>query len=133
MFPQCLPQSFSSIQLTIWEQMSFQDFQDGHHGGHPGYWNETNLAIFNLQVTQCLQTSFGSIRLTIREQTWFEDFQDGHCGSHLRYQKGMILAILNLYDAPMPPIVSTQSDLRFGRRCDLKNFNMTAILEIGTE
>ena len=25
----CLPPSFSSIRLTIWEQMSFQDFQNG--------------------------------------------------------------------------------------------------------
>ena len=32
--------------------MSFQDFQAGHHVGHPGYWNGTNLAILNLQVTQ---------------------------------------------------------------------------------
>ena len=31
----CLPPSFSSIQLTIREQMSFQDF-----GGHLGYWNQ---------------------------------------------------------------------------------------------
>ena len=49
--PQCLPPSFSSIRLTILEQMSLQDFQDGHHGGQLGYWNGTYLAILNLQIT----------------------------------------------------------------------------------
>ena len=39
MSPKCLPPSFSSIRLTVREQMS-HDFQDGHHGGHLGYWNE---------------------------------------------------------------------------------------------
>ena len=29
--------------------------------------------------------------------------------------------------------VSAQPDLLFGRRCDLKNFKMAAILDIGTE
>ena len=32
----CLPPSFSLIRLTIREQMSFQDFQAGHHGNHLG-------------------------------------------------------------------------------------------------
>ena len=30
--------------------MSFEEFQDGHPGGHPGYQNGTILAIFNLCV-----------------------------------------------------------------------------------
>ena len=35
----------------------------------------------------------------------------------------MIQAFLNLYVAPMPPIkFLSQSDLRFGKRCRLKNF-----------
>ena len=29
--------------------------------------------------------------------------------------------------------VSAQPDLLFGRRCDLKNFKMASILDIGTE
>ena len=63
----------------------------------------------------------------------FEEVQDG---GHLRYRNGTVIAILNLYVAPMPPIVFAQSDLRFGRRCCLKNFKMAAmvaILDIGTE
>ena len=31
--------------------MSFEEFQDGRHGSHLGYWNGTILAILNLCVT----------------------------------------------------------------------------------
>ena len=41
----------SSIRLAFQEQMWFKDFQDRRHGGHPGYRNETTLAILNLHVT----------------------------------------------------------------------------------
>ena len=32
----------------VWEEMSFEEFQDGHHDGHLGYRNRTILAILNL-------------------------------------------------------------------------------------
>ena len=32
--------------------MSFEEFQDCRHGGHPGYWNRTILAILNHYVAQ---------------------------------------------------------------------------------
>ena len=36
----------------VWEEMLFEEFQDGHHdGGHLGHWNRTILAILNLFVT----------------------------------------------------------------------------------
>ena len=35
----------------VWEEMSFQEFQDGRQGGHPRYRNEMILAILNLCVT----------------------------------------------------------------------------------
>ena len=38
--------------------MSFQAFQDGHHGGHLGYKKEANLAILNLHVTPMPPTKF---------------------------------------------------------------------------
>ena len=44
----CLPSSFGSIQPTVWEEMSFDEFQDGRHGDHLGYQNGTILAILNL-------------------------------------------------------------------------------------
>ena len=35
----------------VWEEMSFEEFQDGRHGGHLGQWNGTILAILNLCIT----------------------------------------------------------------------------------
>ena len=42
--------SLGSIRFTIQEQTWFEDFQDGHRGGHLGYWNVTVLAILKLYV-----------------------------------------------------------------------------------
>ena len=148
----CFPSSFGTIQLTVWEEKSFEQFQDGRK----------ILANLHLYVAPMS----------------FEQFQDGH-GGHLGYHNWTILAILNLYVTVMPPIkcwlnltyglgedvvwrisrwppswiserndfsnseslcrsnashqVLAQSDLRFGRRCRLKNFKMAVILDIGTE
>ena len=33
------PSCFGSIPLTVWEEMSFEEFQDDRHGGHLGYQN----------------------------------------------------------------------------------------------
>ena len=46
----CFPSSFGSIQLTVWEEISFEEFQDGNHGSCLGYWNGTILAILNVYV-----------------------------------------------------------------------------------
>ena len=35
----------------VWEEKSFEEFQDGCHGGHLGYQNGTILAILNLYIT----------------------------------------------------------------------------------
>ena len=35
----------------VWEEMSFEEFQDGHLGSHLGYQNRIILAILNLCVT----------------------------------------------------------------------------------
>ena len=43
----CLPSSFGSIRITVWEEMSFEEFQGG---GHLGYRNGTILAILNHYV-----------------------------------------------------------------------------------
>ena len=47
----CLQSSFSSIGLTVWKEISFEEFQDGHHGSHLGHQNGTILAILNACVT----------------------------------------------------------------------------------
>ena len=41
---------FRSIRLTVWEYMTFEEFQDCRHGGHLGYRNRTILAILNLYL-----------------------------------------------------------------------------------
>ena len=90
MSPRCFQSSFSSTQLTVWE-MSFDELQDGHHGGHIGYRNATILAILNLIAALMPSTKF---RLTSRAQVLFEELQD--CG-HLGYLNGTVLVILNLH------------------------------------
>ena len=44
----CLPPSFTSTWLTVWEEMWFEEFQDGSHLGH---WNNWTLAILNFHNT----------------------------------------------------------------------------------
>ena len=44
----CLQSSFGSIRLAVWKEMSFEEFQDGRHGGHLGHQNRTILASLNL-------------------------------------------------------------------------------------
>ena len=139
----CLPSSFGFIRITVLEEISFEEFQDGSLGGHLGYWNGTNAA-----------HRLGSIR--VWEQMWFQDFQDGCPGGHLRYRNRMNLAIRNLYSesnswrpswisewndfsnseslcsSNASHLVSARSYLQFGRR----NFKMAAVaalLNIGTE
>ena len=80
----------------------FEEFHDGHHGGHLGYWNGMILAtlyLFNAHMPL----------IKVQSDLWFgrcclKNFKMAFFGSHLGYRKGMILAILNLYVAPMPPI-----------------------------
>ena len=48
----------SDIWLMVWE-MSFEEFQDGHYGGHLGYRIGTILAILNLYVTPISDLWFG--------------------------------------------------------------------------
>ena len=35
----------------LWEEMWFEEFPDGHHGGHLGYWKSAILAILNFYNT----------------------------------------------------------------------------------
>ena len=84
--------------------MSFEEIQDGHHGGYLGYGNGTNLAILNLDVYQMPPTKLQLNLTYAQERMWFEDFQDCHHGSQLAYWNRMILAILNFHVPSMPPI-----------------------------
>ena len=100
---QCLPSSFGSIGPTVWEEMSFEEFQDDHHGGHLGYRNGNILAILNLYNAPIPPIKF---RLNL---TWFgqrchlKNFKMA-LGGYLGYRNETILAILNLCVTVMPPI-----------------------------
>ena len=81
---------------------------------------------------QCLPPSLGSIWLRVPEQTWFQDFQDGspprrpnwiaRCNDFSNSE--------SLWRSLASLQVSAQSNLRFKRRCCLKNFKMATILAI---
>ena len=112
------PTKVCLIWLTIQEQMSFEYFQDGHHGR---YQKGVILAVLNLYVTLMPPTKFqhkmtydlgGDVvwrisRLRawwppwILEQKDFSNFESSCCPND-------------------PPKVWAQSDLVFGSRCGLK-------------
>ena len=79
--------------------MSFEEFQDGCHGGHLGYGQK------DFSNSESLYRSDASHQVSSQSEGLggdeFEEFQDGHHSSHLGYQNGMILAILYLYVTPM--------------------------------
>ena len=85
MLLQCLPPSFGSIQLTVREQTTTEDFQDGHPGCHLAYCKEMTLAILNLPVTQLPPTKFWLNPTPIWKQMSFGDLQNGRHGGHLGY------------------------------------------------
>ena len=130
MMPRCLP-SFplnptycsgadNNWRLSRWpEEMLFEHFQDEWH------WTGMILAILNLHVAQMSPTKFG-LNLTYGLGFGFKivkmaapiNDSESLCRSNAFHQ------------------VSAQSNLRFGKRCRLKNSNMAAmaaILDIRTE
>ena len=126
---QCLPSSFGSIWLMVWEEMLFEEFQDGHRGDNLGYQNETILAILNLCGTVMSPNRFwlnptyglgGDVvsRLPPWRPSWISERNDF---SNFEY----------LCHCDASHQVSAQSDLRFGRRCCLKNFQMAAMRHLG--
>ena len=104
----------------VWEEMSFEEFQDGHH---LGYRNGTILAILNLSVAPMVPIKFrlnliyslgGDVVWRIsRWPPWRNDLSNSEilCCSYASHQ------------------VSAQSDLWFGRCC-LNNFKMAAMADI---
>ena len=100
--------------------MSFEEFQDGHRGGHLGYWNRTILAILNLYVARMPPIKFrlnltyglgGDVVWRISRwppwwPSWISEWNDFSNSESLCH-----------CDASHQ--VLAQSDLRFGR-CHLK-------------
>ena len=124
LFLRCIPSGFSLIQLKVWEEMSFEEFQNGCLGGHLGYRNGTILAILNLCVAQ-LDLWFGrrcvlkNFKLDAMTPSWISEWNDFNNSASLCH-------------SDPSHRVSAQSGKRYGS----KNFKMAtvaAILDIGTE
>ena len=130
MLLQCLPSSFGSIWLMVWEEMWFVKFQDGPHCGHLEYQQGMIIAILNLCITVMLPIKFwlnltyglgGDVvrkisRWLSRRPSWISegnDFSNSESLSHCDASRQVL----------------AQSDLRFGR-CRLKNLKMAAIMAI---
>ena len=124
----CLPSSLGSICIAVWEEMPFEEFQNGCCGSHLVCQNGTNLAVLNLMSPQCLPPSCSLIRLIVPSwppwwPSWIlerKEFSNSKSPCHPNTSKQ----------------VWAQSDLLFGSRHALKNFKMAtvvAILDIGAE
>ena len=87
----------------VWDEMSFEEFQDGLHACHLGYQNGTILVILNLCVTVMPPIKFQLNQTYGLKEMLFEEFQNGHHGGHLGHQNRTILAILNFHVATIPP------------------------------
>ena len=108
----CLPSSFGSIRLKVWEEMSFKEFPDG-----------TILTILNLYVAlmppikfrlnQCLggDVVWRISRWPPWQPSWISEWND--------FSKSESLCRTDASHQ-----VSAQSDLWFWRRCRLSNFKM---------
>ena len=58
MLPWYLQPSFSSIRHKVFEEMSFEEFQETGYGGHLRYWNWMILAILKLHVAMIPSAKF---------------------------------------------------------------------------
>ena len=117
----------------VWEEMLFEEFQNGGLLGHP---NGTILAILNLCVSVMppikfwLNTTYGLGGDVIWRISIWPPWRPSWISERNNFSNSESLCH---YDASHQ--VLTQSDLRFGRRWRLKNFKMAimAILDIGME
>ena len=136
----CLPSSLGSNRSTVWEEMSFEEFQDGPHGGHLGCLgcrNRTNLAFLNLHVSPMPPTKF-QFNATHRSRADVVS----RFSSWPPWQPSWILELNPFSNSKSPchPNAShqvwAQSNLPSGSRHGLKTFKMAtmrAIMDIGTE
>ena len=116
------------LRSMVWEEMSFEELQDGRHGGHLGYLNGRILAILNLCVTVMLSIKFwlnpayGLGDVLWRISRW-RPWRPSWISERYKFSNSESLCCSNASHQ-----VLAQSHLQFGRKCRLKYFTMTAIL-----
>ena len=136
---------FHSIQLTVREQITIEDFQDG--------WWRCCLKIFKMADMeaildigtewfqhfllsiwpQCLPPSLGSIWLRVREQMWFQDFQDGCPGTFKQFWISMSLQCFPLSFWSIQLMVweeMTFEEFQYGCHLGYQNGTIFAILNL---
>ena len=60
----CLPSKFGTIGPTVWEEMPFEEFQDGRHGGHLGYRKSNYFSNSEISIMlRCLPLSWAQFDL----------------------------------------------------------------------
>ena len=138
MSPRCLPSNFASTWLTVWEEMWFEEFQDG---GHLGHWNRWTLAILNFHNTPMppimfkLNQTYHSVADVIwrfsrwlLERNHFSNFKSLRCPDAFHHFHSIRLTVWEQ--------ITIEDFQDGGRMCCLKIFkmaDMAAILDIGTE
>ena len=66
---------FGSIRLIVWEGMSFEEFQDGRHGGPLGHRNGTILAILNLSCSNVSNQVLAQSDLRVGRRCHLKNFK----------------------------------------------------------
>ena len=130
MSPQRLAQSFSSVRLNVRDQISFHNFQYGHH------WNRRNLPILNFQVIPMPPTKLDPIRITFGSRRGLKIFKMATWRPPWVSERNDFSHSKSLCCSNASHQVSALSDLRFEMRCRLKIFkmaDMATILVIGME
>ena len=113
--------------------MSFEEFQNGSHGGgHLGHQNRTILAILNLCVTVMPPIKFQLNRTGFRRRSCLKSFKMAALAPSWISEWNDLSNFESLCHSDASHQVSAQSDLGFRRRCRLNN-SRTAILDIGME
>ena len=132
----CLPSSLGSIRITVWEEMSFEEFKMAPHGRHLGCRIGTNLAVLNLRVSLVPPTKF-QLNPTYRSRAYVIS----RLSSLPLWQPSWILEWNQFSNSKSPRHLNAsnqgwaQSDI-FGSRHGLKIFKaatMRAILDIRME
>ena len=95
----------SAQSNTVWEEMSFEEFQDSHPGSHLGYPNRIILAILNLYAALMPPIKFWlNLTYSLGDVVWRISRWLPLQPSWISEQNNFSSSVLNLYNAPMPPI-----------------------------
>ena len=132
MLPRCLSPSFPSIPLTLLEQITNEDLQDGRKRCCSKIFKMAD----NFRNSKSVCRSDASHQVLAKSDLWFGRncrLQNSRWWLSWISKRNDFSDSESLCYCDASHQVLAQSNSRFGRRCLLKNFKMAAILDIGTE